>query len=67
VVLAIFIPFTIETYKYYQYNKLNAPEGYAWPGFEAFWLTGVTVVITMIMERTIESAFYPIFLNLCKE
>ena len=66
-VLAIFIPFTIETYKYYQYFKLNAPKGYKWPGFDAFWLTGLTVTISMLLERAIDRAFYPIFLNLCKE
>ena len=66
-VLAIFIPFTTETIKYYQYSKLHAPEGYKWPGFDAFWLTAVTMVITVVLEKLIEAIFYPIFLKLCKE
>ena len=67
VVLAIFVPFTTETIKYYKYMASHAPEGYKWPDFDAFWLTGVTMVLTLALEKIIEALFYPLFLKACKE
>lgn len=67
IVLGIFVPFTTETIKCYQYFKANAPLNYVYPGLDAFWLTAVTTVLTLVLERVVSYIFYPIILANCKE
>jgi hypothetical protein len=47
--------------------KSHAPPGYKWPAFDAFWLTGITFVLTLGLEHLFTKIFYPWFEPYCKE
>jgi hypothetical protein len=46
--------------------KANAPPGYKWPGVDAFWLTGITFVLSLALEHYFTKIFYPWFEPYCK-
>lgn len=66
-VVFIFFPFTVETYRTVMYFLDRKPVEYRWPQLSDFWFTIVTTIILGVLERVFEYTLYPWFYEICKE
>ncbi len=66
-VVFIFFPFSLETYRTVMNFFEIKPAGYRWPQLSDFWFTIVTTVSLALLERAFEYTLYPWFYNICKE
>ena len=67
IILAIFVPFTLETIKFVTYAKAHSPPGYTFPSFKDFWFTGVTTLFFYALETLTVYFLYPWYYKICKE
>lgn len=67
VLLAILLPFTYLCYLMVSHFIANKPSTYRWPQFSDFWITGVSTLTFMILERVFDNLLYPLFYPFCKE
>ena len=66
-VIFIFFPFTVETYRTVMYFLDRKLVEYRWPQLSDFWFTIVTTIILGVLERVFEYTLYPWFYEICKE
>lgn len=65
--MGIFVPFALETVKFYDYYQDKVPEGFDWPRLTDFWFTIFMACVFISFEKLINILFYPYYFKICKE
>ena len=64
--LAMLVPFMYASYQFLKISKANAPEGYEFPMFSDFRLTGCSAIVFAALQYVCRRVFYVMFYPFCK-